>query len=664
MNRWPKVNIIPKIACVLVALLSILTMKGQIDADRVLRVGQNALYFEDYVLSIQYFNQAIQAKPYLSQPYLFRAIAKLNLDDFKGAEEDAAKALQLNPFLTDAWEVRGVARQNLNDLSGAISDYKRALDLLPRNRQILFNMALAQSDAKQTASADSTFTELLRFYPGFENGYLGRARLLLTEGDTVKASADIDKALSINKNALNAYVMRAGIAMQKDQNFEQALADLNTAVKLEPRHAPLYINRAYLRYKLDDYFGAMADFDYAIGLEPANDVALFNRALLLSEVGDNDRALQDYNRILELNPDNIRARYNRALVKGEKHDFKGAISDINHVIEKYPNFDGALFLRSEFYRNSGQTAKAKGDYDKAVALTKAPADPSSLPNDDDQLFTGNDGTPEAAARRFSSLLTIESSPDIEQEYNNSSIRGRVQERNVPMDIEPLMELTYYVTSSELGGSTYFIKEVDDINSSRMLRMAISVSSTPGRLTDEDAIGRHFSSIEYYNSYIATHTPRAIDYIGRAMDFITVRNYPAAIEDLTRAIALTPDSPVAYALRAQAKFHNTTEGEDALARGSRIAAAADDYDMAVKLSPRSAPLWFDKGNLHYFQGDFTSAISAFTRAIELKADMGEAYYNRGYVYMKMGNTSAGVADLSKAGELGVVKAYNLIKRMSK
>ncbi len=180
MNRWPKVNIIPKIACVLVALLSILTMKGQIDADRVLRVGQNALYFEDYVLSIQYFNQAIQAKPYLSQPYLFRAIAKLNLDDFKGAEEDAAKALQLNPFLTDAWEVRGVARQNLNDLSGAISDYKRALDLLPRNRQILFNMALAQSDAKQTASADSTFTELLRFYPGFENGYLGRARLLLT----------------------------------------------------------------------------------------------------------------------------------------------------------------------------------------------------------------------------------------------------------------------------------------------------------------------------------------------------------------------------------------------------------------------------------------------------------------------------------------------------
>ncbi len=41
------------------------------------------------MLSIQYFNQVIQAKPYLAQPYLLRAIAKLNLEDYKGAEEDA-----------------------------------------------------------------------------------------------------------------------------------------------------------------------------------------------------------------------------------------------------------------------------------------------------------------------------------------------------------------------------------------------------------------------------------------------------------------------------------------------------------------------------------------------------------------------------------------------
>lgn len=104
---------------------------SQVNTEQVLRIGQNALYFEDYMLSIQYFNQAIQAKPYLAQPYFLRAIAKLNLEDYNGAEADAAKALELNPFLTDAWEVRGVARQNLGKNRAAIDDYTEALKLLP-----------------------------------------------------------------------------------------------------------------------------------------------------------------------------------------------------------------------------------------------------------------------------------------------------------------------------------------------------------------------------------------------------------------------------------------------------------------------------------------------------------------------------------------------------
>ena len=57
---------------------------AQINTDRVMAIGRNALYFEDYVLSIQYFNQVINAKPYLADPYFFRGLAKINLDDYPG----------------------------------------------------------------------------------------------------------------------------------------------------------------------------------------------------------------------------------------------------------------------------------------------------------------------------------------------------------------------------------------------------------------------------------------------------------------------------------------------------------------------------------------------------------------------------------------------------
>ena len=65
-----------------------------------------------------------------------------------------------------------------------------------------------------------------------------------------------------------------------------------------------------------------------------------------------------------------------------------------------------------------------------------------------------------------------------------------------------------------------------------------------------------------------------------------------------------------------------------------------------------------------QGDFTSAISCYTTAIEQQPDLAEAYYNRGLMYLRMGNKTLGVADLSQAGELGILPSYNVLKRMTR
>lgn len=675
---------------ILTALLILSTAapstKSQINTDQVIRIGQNALYFEDYMLSIQYFNQAIEVKPYLAMPYFLRSVAKINLDDYAGAEKDASKALELNPFLADAWEARGVARQNLGKDREAVSDYKEALKLLPRNRQLLFNMAMAQENIKDYEASDSTFSELVRYYPNFDNGYLGRARLRLSQADTIAAEEDITHALKLNRNALNAFIMRADIAINSRRDYPSALEDMNEAIKLQPKMPGLYINRAYLRYRLDDYFGAMADYDYAITLDPLNPTALFNRAILLTEVNANDRALLDYNKVLELNPDDSRALYNRALVLGRKGQYNEAIADINKVIEAFPDFPGALYMRGDFERQAGNLQAAKRDFDKALALAKA-AKPATETKDgsdsasDNVSGNGNDSgqdiPQDLVSKRFASLLTVSDNAHIEEEYNNTAIRGRVQDRNFSIEIEPILELSYYSSPTELRPGSYYIKEIDDLNSTRMLRFAIVVTCRPPVL-DEDIFEKHFKSIEYYNSYLATHEPRAIDYVGRAMDFITVRDYDAAQSDLQRALKLTPDYAIAYFLNGQADYHRyqlmNRGGNDNLSgvdpmikaqmRKKLLNDAMSGFDRALELSPRMTPAWYNKGNLLVELQDYTSALAAYTKAIELKADFGEAYFNRGYVYLKLGNQTAGIADLSKAGELGVIGAYNLIKRISR
>ncbi len=149
-----------------------------------------------------------------------RAIAKLNLEDYVGAEADASqKCDRTEPFLSDAWEVRGVARQNTGVTALLSPTTMKLSALLPRNRSLLFNKALALSDIHDYEAAGACFEELLGHYPSFDNAYLGRARMLLAAKDTLAAEADIEKALEINKNAVNAYIMRADIAINSDGDF-------------------------------------------------------------------------------------------------------------------------------------------------------------------------------------------------------------------------------------------------------------------------------------------------------------------------------------------------------------------------------------------------------------------------------------------------------------
>lgn len=678
------------------ALVGALQSLAQINAEQVVKVGQNALYFDDYMLSIQYFNQAIQAKPYMARPYFLRAIAKLNLEDYYGAQEDATLAIDRNPFIADAWEVRGVARQNLGLLRGCVQDYDKALELLPGNRSILFNKALALSELGESDSALVTFDNLLKKYPGYENGYVGRARLLAQEGDTLRARADLSHALELNKNLANAYLLRAqltiadaqrlnqnkshhsrNVAPEQTKLYEQAQEDMSEGIRLMPREVGLYINRAFLRYELDDYFGAMADYDYALTLDPVNVPALFNRALLRMETRDFDRAVGDLTRVLELDPTDYRALYNRAVAYGEKRATDLAITDVNAIIEGLPDLPEAYYMRSDLHRTAGRMAQAERDYKKALQLSQElfrkhdaektlAATPSLAPEENTPRTSESEGTPEemspeTVARRFAQLRTIDNTLNLDDDHNNRSIRGRVQDRDQRIQTEPMFVLNYYNEPTQLRPTAYYMKEVDDVNATRQLRMVVMLTPD-GKVTldNESDINRHFASIEYYTSLLATHAPRAIDYFGRAMDYVMLRNYGAAQEDLTRAIALTPDFALAYFERALTRFKALQASENPLNVEMRLVIA--DFDRALELSPNMAFALYNKGNVFAAMQDYTSALAAYNQAIQTKPDLGEAYYNRGYVYFQLGDRERGSADLSRAGELGVVPSYNLLKRM--
>lgn len=649
-----------------------LAADAQINAEQVINIGKNVLSMDDYMLSIQYFNQAIKAKPYLADPYFLRGLAKMNLDDFKGAELDCTEAIRRNKFKTEAYKLRGFARQHLGLDSLAVADYDEGLKHDPTDRYFLFYKGVALTSMKKNDEAKETMDQLLRLYPRFEEGLAARASLNLQRGDTLGALEDVEKALRLNRAMVNPYLIRADIESNRG-NWDNALSDMEEAVRLYPEEPGFYINRAYLRYNTDNYIGAMSDYNYALQLDPDNMAALFNRALLRFEVKDLINAKKDFSTVLDLNPNNFHALYNRGLIELESHEYKEALSDFNSIAKRYPNFYPVYYAIAEAERNLGNLKAVGANINHAESLVrKYIANPESNPLDRPTIAAGtprksNTNSDEEedeieVMNRFNQLVTMQEIPQTQLSYNER-YKGRVQDRNVMADPEPLYVISFLPSEKSLRGVSDYFQELDAFNRGRFINRQLYLIPMTGSNSemDYDAL---FKMTDDYTSIIASSGGkiRPADRMARGVAYSMLKNYRAAIEDFDAILKESPDFTLAYIARGVARFEEARSREDQRLAMQEIALAASDFDSATRLNPRLAQAWFNKGYLLYTQRDYSLAADCFTKALEIDPEFGSAFYNRGLCALSTGKKAEAFADLSRAGELGILPSYNILKRM--
>ncbi len=689
-----------KVLFLFITFILVFKVNAQINTDKVLRIARNALYFEDYVLSIQYFNQVIKAKPYLAEPYFFRAIAKYNLDDFKGAEEDITLCIERNPFLVQAYQCRGAARQNMENYVGAIEDYNKGLEFKPEDRQLLINKAIADIQLKKYDDAEKDISLLMKYHPAYTPAYITRGGLYLEKGDTTKAMEDFNTSIKMDKYFGPSYAQR-GLLKFQTHDLQGALADMNEAIRLEPKQAGYYINRGLVRYHLEDLRGAMSDYDIVASMEPNNLIARFNRGLLRSQVGDNNRAIEDFDVVISQEPDNYQAIYNRALLREETGDYKGAIKDFTSVIDEYPNFIPGYYARAEVKKKMKDNRGAEIDYWEAYKLNEKAASEKAKGNKVNGKGSSSDKTREQSDKnidKFNKLVVYDKEEQEKSKYNNE-LRGRVQDKQVKVDLEPLFAISYYQKVEDLDNSTTrFNKILDEYNKTSGNKIKLIITNSETALTDEQATF-HFSSIDEDSKKIEHNPSDAKTYFNRGTDFMVLRDFASAIEDYNKAIYYNPNFTLAYFNRAVVRYKQLetkdytddeslktettpsisfsigTKGKSITPSDPKsVAPAKDDsrsyeyelimrdYNMAIKTDPDFVYAYFNRGNLYCLQKDFKSAVLDYNEAIKLNPEFGEAYFNRGLTRLYLGDTERGVADMSKAGELGIINAYSIIKRM--
>ena len=630
---------------------------AQLNTDRLLTIGRSALYYEDYVLSIQYFNQAITAKPYLYEPWFFRGVAKYYLDDFTGAEADCTEAIQRNPYVTNIYELRGLTRIRQKKYDEAIDDYTRALKYDPENRTLWHNRVLCRIQNKEYSEALAELDTMQSRWSHYAQSWSMRADVYMQMNDTVQAVEALQRSLDIDPYDGQTWAARSIISLSREE-WPEAEKQLDEAVRLLPRHASNYINRALARFHQNNLRGAMADYDMALDLEPDNFLGHYNRGLLRAQVGDDNRAITDFDFVLRLEPYNLLALFNRAVLLDKTGDLHAAIRDYTKVIDEFPNFWTGLQFRAACYRRLGMNKQAELD---EFALYKAQLYKhlfGTQPRlDPDQIRKRSDIDPD----KYNQLV-VEDDQEPEREYQ-SDYRGRVQNRRVAPEFQPMFALSMEQPEGEIRATSTNDSTVEQLNRETRTR-TIYISSRRATLTS-DQTADYFAYIDTLGHALDTARPvgRAIRLLlVRAVAYTMIQNYEAAVDDLSAY--LSDDSVLVLALWQRAVCQSrisqfqASQGTDIHLMQANVLA---DLNHAIALQPKNPYLVYNRANVYAQRGDYQQAVTDYTEALRLDPYLAEAYYNRGLCYLHNSQRESAIRDLGKAGELGLYDAYSIIKR---
>ena len=138
-------------------------------------------------------------------------------------------------------------------------------------------------------------------------GYAVRGQALAKSGKTEEALAEFERALALDPYNVQALYGR-GLIHQGEKQHEQAIADFTAANGLTPQRVEPLLARATSYLAIDKAKEAASDLDEAVQADPNSAQAWSARGVTYERLGDKAKAFTSYGRALALRPRDEAAR--------------------------------------------------------------------------------------------------------------------------------------------------------------------------------------------------------------------------------------------------------------------------------------------------------------------------------------------------------------------
>lgn len=212
-SREPGMGRAGRYACTAVTLLSVFLVVACGDPSSDAYCEAHA---RDNQQSLEFLNQVLQRKRNNTGAYLARARCLYVLGSYPQAVQDASEVIRRLPNQAEAHLIRAKAGKMLGQIPQALNDYTAAIRLHP--------------------TTDAHYGRGLTYLQEFQ-------------GKDREALEDFTAAIRLDAKHVGAYKFRAEIYSRRDQ-FQNALADSEMVLKLDPTTPNAYCNVGFAHYAL------------------------------------------------------------------------------------------------------------------------------------------------------------------------------------------------------------------------------------------------------------------------------------------------------------------------------------------------------------------------------------------------------------------------------
>jgi tetratricopeptide (TPR) repeat protein len=143
--------------------------------------------------------------------------------------------------------------------------------------------------------------------------------------------------------------------------FNDAIAELNKVIELQPNDANLILRRAEFHWFAKNNQALLNDVQKAVSINPSDKQILYFGTQLLNRTGNYEQALKNCNELFALGEPDYWTWQLIAQIKTNLKDFAGAFEDVSNAVELFPE-------DTRFKQNQAILISLMGNSKKAIEI--------------------------------------------------------------------------------------------------------------------------------------------------------------------------------------------------------------------------------------------------------------------------------------------------------